>query len=134
MEKYDLEGIEEKLYLAVEPEKHGEIGIMIPERMDLGEMLYVLGVRASMKKDKKFQRVCIPGGKFAVFTTPPVDMTLSDDLFAKMIQRTWLHIFDEWFLTSDYRYDESRYDFEYYDERCHYLTNSVMEIYIPIYE
>lgn len=74
----------------------------------------------------------IPQGRYAVFTTPPVDMTKQDDHFAAMIKKTWTSIFSKWFSQSDYLFDESRYEFEFYDERCHYLENSTMEIYIPI--
>ncbi|MFC7055419.1 GyrI-like domain-containing protein [Enterococcus alcedinis] len=40
--------------------------------------------------------------------------------------------FLEWFPKSGYLFDESKLDFEFYDERCHGLKQVVMDIYIPI--
>ena len=97
-------------------------------------MVYLCGVmlRDEMDIPKEISSFVIPGGRYAVFTTPPVDMRKQDDNFAKMIKMTWRYIFNEWFLDCDYIFDESRYDFEFYDEICHYLENSTMDIYIPI--
>ena len=49
-----------------------------------------------------------------------------------MIKATWKYIFEEWFKESGYSYDESKLDFEFYDERCHGRVDTVMEIYVPI--
>ncbi len=49
-----------------------------------------------------------------------------------MIKETWKYIFEEWFKDSGYIYDEDKLDFEFYDERCHYRTDTIMEIYVPV--
>jgi AraC family transcriptional regulator len=59
-------------------------------------------------------------------------MTCNDVDFAKMIKNVWSYIFNQWFESVDFEYDESREAFEYYDERCHYRKDAVMDIYIPI--
>lgn len=125
---------EEKMYEILNPPKHGEIGICIPDSLENGNMMYLCGVIVGEGTDipKEMNSLVIPEGLYAVFSTPPVDMTKQDDHFAKMIKMTWKYIFNEWFLNCDYIFDESRYDFEFYDERCHYLENSTMNIYIPI--
>lgn len=130
--QYDEENIEEKMYEELTPNKHGEIGVAIPNGTSSGKMLYIIGVMAAGDSDQKWHAVSIPAGLYAVFTTPPIDMTKGDNLFAEVIKKTWQYIFGTWLETSSYVYDESRYDFEYYDERCHYLVHSVMDIYIPI--
>lgn len=125
---------EEKMYEILNPFKHGEIGIAVPDSPESGKMMYLCGVMAEEKAviPEDMSSFLIPGGKYAVFNTPPVDMRDQDDSFAEMIKMTWKYIFNEWFSDCDYIFDESRYDFEYYDERCHYLENSTMDIYIPI--
>lgn len=52
--------------------------------------------------------------------------------FADSIKDTWKKIFEEWLSESDYEYDQEKLDFEYYDERCHFREDSIMEIYIPV--
>jgi AraC family transcriptional regulator len=78
----------------------------------------------------------VPAASYAVFTTPPVDTTQSstyeDGAFTKAIRDTWQYIFEEWFEKSGYVFDESKLDFEFYDERCHFRTDSVMDIYVPV--
>ena len=75
----------------------------------------------------------IQGGLYAVFTTPLVD----EDHYAQSIQDTWKKILDEWLPGSQYEYDSTRVDFEYYDERDHSWLHdgkSRMDIYIPVQE
>ncbi len=50
------------------------------------------------------------------------------------IQGTWKYIIEEWFPTSGYEIDETKFDYEYYDERCHpwEYEKVSMEIHIPI--
>lgn len=49
-----------------------------------------------------------------------------------MIKQTWKYIFEDWFKDSDYIFDETKIDFEYYDERCHPAIGAVMDIYVPV--
>lgn len=35
-------------------------------------------------------------------------------------------------LESGYAYDDTKLDFEFYDERCHYRQDTVMDIYVPV--
>lgn len=131
------------MYEQLNPPKHGEVGICLPDSKDSGNLTYLLGVIV-----KNFDEVTedmitleIPEATYAVFTTPPVDATIggkngkaNQEDFPKAIKHTWKYIFEEWFKDSDYRYDESKLDFEYYDERCHFRPDTVMDIYIPVVE
>ncbi|MNP39258.1 Bacterial transcription activator, effector binding domain [compost metagenome] len=83
----------------------------------------------------------VPEATYAVFTTPPVDVTREGEdghayegIFPKAIKQTWKYIFEEWFINDQYKYDETRLDFEFYDERCHFRPDTVMDIYVPIIE
>jgi len=131
--EYEEKNIEERLYEELNPQKHAEIGIIIKENTLSSKLRYMIGVIA-INKHTSLPLVSykIAGGKYAIITTPPVDMTENEDSFANIIKKIWKYIFIQWFSEIDYEYDETRNDFEYYDERCHYSKDAVMDIYIPI--
>lgn len=132
-DNYDQINIEERLYADLNPKKHAEIGIVIRDEVDLSTHNYILGVIAYNEYNKlPWINYEIAGGKYAIFTIVPVDMTENENNFVKKIRETWKFIFKTWFENSQYQYDDSREAFEYYDERCHYREDSVMDIYIPI--
>ena len=128
--KYDIEGWEEKLYAQLKPLKHGEYGICYESNEKAGEFVYVIGVAVENFDDatEDMIKVELPASDYAVFTTSPVD----DAAFSKNIQNTWYYIINEWFPDSGYLWDETKPDFELYDERCHGDTDKVMEIYVPV--
>ncbi|WBW96752.1 AraC family transcriptional regulator [Oceanirhabdus sp. W0125-5] len=123
---------EKKLYLELNPPKHGEYCICINSNMETDEFSYLLavGVDNFDLATEEMYKLEIPGGTYAVFTTPEVP----EDDFVKSIQGTWKYILEEWFPTSGYEIDEDKFDFEYYDERCHpwEYDKVSMEIHIPI--
>lgn len=138
---YDTNGWECRLYNQLNPPKHGEVGICVPESKDSGSHTYLLGVIVEDfdKVTPDMITVEVPEATYAVFTTPPVDTTIgrdnekaTEDDFPNAITKTWKYIFEEWFQDSGYSYDEGKLDFEFYDERCHFRPDTVMEIYIPI--
>lgn len=132
-DSYENDNIEESLYATLNPKKHGEFGIVIREGDDSTHHSYLLGVRGkSMDSKCIWTEYRITGGRYAVFTTAPIDMVKDESSFARRIRETWRYIFSNWFQTVDFKYDVGREAFEYYDERCHYRRDSVMEIYIPI--
>ncbi|HYF82141.1 MAG TPA: AraC family transcriptional regulator [Clostridia bacterium] len=132
---YDGENLETKMYEALNPPKHGEVGLCIPSST-YGNVTYLLGVIVDdfSKVKGDMLTVEVPEAEYAVFTTPPVDSTndLEQNEFAKVIKNTWKYIFEDWFKDSGYVYDESKLDFEFYDERCHHRADTVMEIYVPV--
>lgn len=132
---YEGENLESKLYQILNPEKHGEIGICKPVS-DSGKALYLLGVvvKDYRSMEKNMLSIEVPEAEYAVFTTPPIDTRYDQNqqAFADIIKSTWRYIFEEWFEQSGYIYDSNKLDFEFYDERCHYRKDTVMEIYIPI--
>ncbi|NNJ29284.1 hypothetical protein G9470_05635 [Bacteroides xylanolyticus] len=81
--------------------------------------------------------ITVPEAEYAIFTTQPVkeipvDQTDNIDPFSIAIKQTWKYIFNEWFPASHYEFDETKMDFEFYDERCHETEDAVMEIYVPV--
>lgn len=132
---YDGENLECKMYEILNPPKHGEVGLCIPSSEN-GNLTYLLGVIIDdfSKVQKDMLTVEVPEAEYAVFTTPPVDTTKDENQceFAHVIKSTWKYIFEQWFKDSGYVYDESKLDFEFYDERCHFRPDTVMDIYVPV--
>jgi AraC family transcriptional regulator len=101
-------------------------------------MTYLLGVIVEdfSKVTPDMITIEVPESDYVVFTTPPVDTTKEVEYgggnFADTIKATWKYIFEEWFPNSGYQFEESKLDFEYYDERCHFRPDTVMDIYVPI--
>ncbi len=136
-ENYEGENLESKLYLQLNPPKHGEVCMCVPSD-DNGDMIYLLGVIVEdfTKVTGDMITLEVPEANYAVFTTLPVDTSdknkNGDSEFSEAIKATWKYIFEEWFPGSGYFYAEGKLDFEYYDERCHSRSDTVMEIYVPI--
>ncbi|MCM1989477.1 effector binding domain-containing protein [Oceanirhabdus seepicola] len=123
---------EKKLYATLNPPKHGEYCICINTDMETDEFSYILGVGVDnfdLATDDMY-KLELPAATYAVFTTPAVD----NNDFVNSIQGTWKYIIEEWFPTSGYEIDEDKFDFEYYDERCHpwEYDKVSMEIQIPV--
>lgn len=133
---YNGENLESKMYKILNPPKHGEVGIFVPKKGESGDAIYLLGVIVDNFDNviNEMITVEVPEATYAVFTTPPVDTSndLENKDFPEAIRNTWKYIFEEWFKDSDYVFDESKFDFEFYDERCHGRKDTIMEIYVPI--
>jgi AraC family transcriptional regulator len=132
---YNGENLESKMYKILNPEKHGEVGLYVPLSED-GNAIYLLGVIVEdfTNVGEDMLTVEIPNAEYAVFTTYPVDTSndWEQKEFAEVIAGTWKYIFEDWFPGSGYVFDESKFDFEFYDERCHHRQDTVMDIYIPV--
>ena len=137
-ENYSGANLESKMYRLLAPPKHGEVGLCIPSSVN-GGITYLFGVIVDdfSKVTTDMITAEVPCAEYAVFTTPPVDLSAApaegeEDPLAQKVKSTWRYIFEEWLPDSGYEYDENKLDFEFYDERCHNCPSSVMEIYIPI--
>jgi AraC family transcriptional regulator len=134
---YSGENLETKMYELLKPPQHGEVGICVISP-DQEHVTYLLGVIVNnfLKVTPDMITVEVPAATYAVFTSPPVDTSkefeYENSSLAKAARDTWKYIFEEWFAKSDYVFDESKLDFEFYDERCHSHTDSVMDIYVPV--
>ncbi|MDP4145803.1 MAG: GyrI-like domain-containing protein [Bacillota bacterium] len=76
----------------------------------------------------------VPEAIYAVFTTSPVNAgtEAENNEFTNVIKLTLKYIFEKWFKDSGYIFDETKLDFEYYDERCRPTIGTVMDIYVPV--
>ncbi|MBO4360099.1 MAG: GyrI-like domain-containing protein [Eubacteriaceae bacterium] len=79
-------------------------------------------------------RVEIPGGLFAVFTTPGLDMTAEGSTeFLFQIMDLWEEIYDEWLEENgEYELDETRYAYEFYGQASNDNKNIKMDIILPV--
>lgn len=130
----NIEGKEAHLYSTQNSPRHGEYGICVNTNMETDEFSYILGIEVT-NFNQATDEMCtleIPTATYAVFTTPTV--ASNDDSFVSSIKGTWKYILEEWFPNSGYEIDDSKLDFEFYDERCHpwEYEKICMDIYIPI--
>jgi len=121
-----------RLYEAFTPAVHGEYGLCFDVDEATGEFSYLLGVAFDNSADRSkiepdMRTVEIPGGLCAVFTTPEVP----DEQYPNSIANTWKEILTNWLPNSQYEYDETRLDYEAYDERDHGDVVQ-MDIYVPL--
>lgn len=135
---YQGNNLEDKMYEQLKPPHHGEIGICLPYQ-NSEKVVYLFGVIVENFDNVTSDMIVaeIPTATYAVFTTPPVNnlntaSTYDKDPLAISVKETWCYIFTEWFAQCSYTLDETKYAFEFYDERCHASENAVMSIYVPI--
>jgi AraC family transcriptional regulator len=100
------------------------------------DFTYLLGVGVDNPEDLSkikpdMYKMTMPGGLYAKFTTPLV----RESEYGQAIREIWKTAFDSWLPASEYEFDKTRCDFEYYDERDHFYHGkglAQMDIYIPI--
>lgn len=126
--------IERYLYEVLAPKKHGEYCINLSRSLEEDRCQYLFAVdydgETGLPDDLTSAE--IPDANYAIFRTPLVEV----DHFASAIKGTWRYILEDWFPHSSYEVDEDSFDFEFYDEHCHYwdFKKIYMEIHIPIKE
>lgn len=124
----------EKLHGTFTKSKHFEVSMCYGADDATGEFTYMLGrgIDASGDLEKiepDMTRVDIPGGLYAIFSTPPAED------FAEPAIKMWNDILTSWLPQSEFEYDDSRPDFEYHDYRDHgwyFGGNLQIDICIPI--
>lgn len=103
----------------------GELGVWLHPQEDTGDLKYYFGyVTNDMQPAKGFVSVEIPAAKYAVFTAADENVTDLKEI-AGEVKETWKYIFQEWFDSSNFVYDESKICFELYQ-------GPKAEIYIPV--
>lgn len=116
--------------------KHCEISMCYDVDINTGEFTYLLGRGIDNPDDlnnitSDMVRFDI-SGLYAVFSTQPTEQ---ENQYIQTIQNTWNDILLNWLPHSEFEYDETRKDFEYYDHRDHgwyFNGKRQMDICIPI--
>ena len=117
-----------KLYAMAKPTEHAEYYICFPSGHE-ATYAYLNCVKVDTPiHDPKLVVHRVPASLYAVVTSPPVAAAA----FVRSIQETWRNFYQTWLPTSDYVVDQSKPDYERYDERCHGDAVLSMEMYIPI--
>ena len=100
------------------------------------EFTYLLDVAVDNSEDyskieKYIYETIMPGELYPKFTTP----LLEESRFVKSIRDTWKIAFDNCLPSPECEFDETRFDFEYYNEWDHFYQGkglAQMNVYIPI--
>jgi AraC family transcriptional regulator len=125
-----------RLHNVFSESKHCEYAVCFDIDSLADEFTYLLGVGVDNPEDLSkiepdMHKMEMPGGLYAKFTTP----LARSSKYTQSIRDTWKVALDNWLPTSEYEFDETRYDFEYYDKRDHIYQGKdtqQMDIYIPI--
>jgi len=125
------------LYQIYNQYPHCEVMLCLDVDDEEGSFTYMMGVGVAEAEYATplrpgTYRHAIPGGLYAVFTTP----LSNNDNQTAILTATWKYILEEWLPASEYKYDDSRTGYEYHDERAHddWRTDGMCctEIRIPI--
>ncbi|MFD2446978.1 helix-turn-helix domain-containing protein [Bacillus sp. CGMCC 1.16607] len=126
--------VETMLYERLNPKNHGEYCINLNSNDIDSSFIYLFSVEyeENMELPEGFTSFQIPAATYAIFKTPLV----RPEQFVPTLKGTWQYILEDWLPHSSYEVDEAAFDFEYYDEYCHYwdYEKIYMEIHIPIIE
>jgi AraC family transcriptional regulator len=114
---------------------HCEYTVCFNINPETGEFSYLLGVGVDNPEDRAkiepdMYEMEMPGGLYARFTTPHED----ESQYPQAVRNIWKSIFDNWLPSSEYEFDETRYDFEYYyeDNTQPVKYREQLDIFIPI--
>ena len=138
---YDSEDIDSaailtKLHDTFPKSKHFEICMCYDLDESTGEFSYICGRGIDNPDDlaniePDMSQIDIPGGLYAIFSTPPVEGAL----WLQTYQDTFNEIFLHWLPQSEFEYDDMRHDFSYHDYREHgwyFGGKEQVDICIPI--
>lgn len=122
----------EKDFSSVSREEYGkmlapgyaEVGAWIQPQDGTEELCYFLGATVLDKSciPEGLEVLDIPQAEYAVF---PVARAHSAQDLHDAVKKTWKYVFNDWFDTSGYRYDQGKIGFEYYLDKDTY-------VYIPV--
>ncbi len=103
---------------------YAEIGIWMHPDDVSGDCYYFLGPTVKSKDfvPEGMAVLDIPAAEYAVFTVPAGK---DSQELGENVRKTWKYIFAEWFDKSEWKYDERKMDFEYYQGEGSY-------IYVPV--
>ena len=92
---------------------YSEIGAWLHPDSTTGELCYYFGpiVKNTDYVPEGMSLIHIPEAEYAVFTVPQAKDV--NELHAN-IQKTWKYIYTEWLDNSEWKYDESKFNFERY--------------------
>ena len=119
-ENVDYAAILTKLHNVFSKSKHFEICMCYDMDESTGEFTFMMGRGIDNPEDlasiePDMTQIDIPGGLYAIFSTPPVEGAQ----WLETYQNTWNEIFLHWLPQSEFEYDDARREFSYHDYREH---------------
>lgn len=129
-QKYNFADTDSKIYGLARPRIHGEYNFCFPSDQP-NRFHHVNCVRVDSLDglDSRLFTEFIPSSLYGVFTTPVI---LGRPDFAEVIRESWKYILEIWLPDSGFFIHAPRYEFEYYDERCHGDEVFSMDIFVPL--
>ena len=120
----DFSSVSLEDYQKLTYEGYAEIGTWLHPEEKTGEMSYYFGpiVKNTDYIPEGMEAVEVPAAEYAVFLVPAAKDVA--ELHAN-IQKTWKYVYTEWLENSEWKYDESKVNFEYYCGEHTY-------VYVPI--
>lgn len=102
---------------------NGEVAAWIHPDEVSGGLSYFFGFETKGDSvPEGFVKLNIPAASYAVFEVPAA---VGDENYTEEIKKAWKYIFDEWFDSSEKKFDERKMCFEYYLGKKAY-------IYVPV--
>ena len=106
-----------------ELEDCGEIAAWIHPEEQSGELSYFFGFETNCGSiPEGFTVITVPKAEYAVFET---DVSVFDEKISEELKKLWNKIFDEWFPSSEKKFDEEKMCYEFYKGEKSY-------IYVPV--
>lgn len=124
----DFSSVSKEDYAKMCCDDYAEVGLWMHPLDDSSDLYYLFGptIKSEENVPASMQSLEIPGGKFAVFTASVADENEAEKI-ADDVKKAWKYIFSEWLDKSEYKFDHTRMDFEYYHGK-------EALIYVPVVE
>ena len=120
----DFSSVPGDVYAALCIPNQGELGTWLHPSDKTGDFYYFLGTIVTDEKvaPEGLVEITAEEAEYAVFTVEPSEDT---HILAENIKKTWKYVFEIWFDSSEYQFDQGKMDFEFYYEEGTY-------IYVPV--
>ncbi len=123
----DFSNMDKAAYTGIENKRGMEIAFWLCKETGDFEMRFFFGERVEPVGNvpEGMEVLEIPAAKYAIFTLDSQGDALSQHAYVQAIKDLWQDIFKEWFLSSGYRHDDEKCNFEVY-------SGNVVQIYVPV--
>ena len=120
----DFSSVDPKVYADLCIPNQGELGTWLHPSDKTGDFYYFLGTIVTEEKvaPEGLVEITAEEAEYAVFTVEPSEDT---HILSENIKKTWKYIFNDWFDLSEYKFDQSKMDFEFYFGEGTYM-------YVPV--
>lgn len=120
----DFSSVDKAAYADLAASECGEIGAWMHPDDTSGDLYYFFGpiVENFDVVPETMVTLKVPAAEYAVFNVPKAENAKA---LHENIQKAWKYIFGEWFDQSEWKFDETKMDFEFYQK-------DVTQIFVPV--